>query len=57
MINSWGGYKVKPTGFEGECYALNKKRILWLKSLLRYLSGDIGYMRVGYMSMNSNGKV
>lgn len=57
MINSWGGYKVKPTGFEGECYALNKKRILWFKSLLRYLSEDIGYMRVSYMSMDSNGKL
>ena len=42
MINSWGGHEVKPTGFEGECYALNKKRIFWFKSLLRYSYGDTG---------------
>lgn len=37
--------------------ALNKKRIHWFKSLLRYLHGDIGYMRMSYMSMDSNGKM
>lgn len=46
MINSWGGYEVKPTGFQGECYAkfssVKKKtrRIFGLKSLLRYSYGD-----------------
>lgn len=36
--------------------ALKKKRILWFKHLLRYLRGDTGYMRMSYMSMDSNGK-